>query len=52
MNGEEIEMDLWQLYRTGDEDKIGRLFKALAKEGKDTDIEGDLAYAWGDVDEL
>lgn len=47
MNSEDIEMDLWQLYRTGDEKKIGRLFKALANGPLAEDVDGCLAYAWG-----
>lgn len=52
MTSEEIEMDLWQLYRTGDEDKISRLIKALVHECDEEDVESALAYAWGDIDEL
>lgn len=46
-NSADIEMDLWQLYRTGDKEKMGRLFEALAQEAH---IESAIAYAWGDID--
>lgn len=52
MTSEEIEMDLWQLYKTGDEEKISRLIEGIARECDEMDVEEALGYAWGDGDEL
>lgn len=50
MNRGEIESELWQLYKTDDEEKLGRLFKAVANVCDDEDMDRCLAYAWGDCD--
>jgi hypothetical protein len=45
-----IESELWQLYRTGDENKMDRLFNALADECDNDDVERAIQKAWGEYE--
>ena len=43
-----IESELWQLYRTDDEDKMDRLFNALVDEYDPDGLERAIQKAWGE----
>lgn len=43
-----LESELWQLYRTDDDEKMGRLFEVLATEVDDDVLEYAITEARGD----